>query len=60
MSRPIEATPFEELPAGVQKAIKRDRAIRRLRDRAKQAAAANPDDPMPGIVQGVLDLLEDL
>lgn len=33
--------------------------IARLRERVKQAAAANPDDPMPGIVAGMLDLLED-
>lgn len=39
-------------------AIRADR-VRRLRERVKAASAANPDDPLPGILMGVLDLLED-
>lgn len=37
---------------------KRER-IRRLRERLAQAKIENPDDPLCGIVAGVLDLLED-
>lgn len=33
--------------------------IVRLRDRCRAAQRDNPDDPMPGIVLGVLDLLGD-
>ena len=33
--------------------------IDRLRERVKQARDANPNDPLPGILQGILDLLED-
>ena len=37
---------------------RRDR-IARLRQRVRDAAAANRDDPLPGILAGILDLLED-
>lgn len=37
---------------------RRDR-IARLRERLKQARDANPEDPVPGILAGILDLLED-
>lgn len=37
----------------------REAKLKRLRERVKQAADANPQDPLPGILQGMLDLLED-
>lgn len=37
----------------------RSAKINRLRERVKQAYEANPQDPLPGILQGMLDLLED-
>jgi hypothetical protein len=48
----------EESTRGQAKRSRSDR-IARLRERVKQAAAANREDPIPGILQGVLDLLED-
>lgn len=44
-----------------QRGQERSHAARvdRLRERIKQAAVANPDDPLPGILQGMLDLIAD-
>ena len=33
--------------------------IARLRTRIREAHDANPDDPVPGILAGIVDLLED-
>lgn len=34
--------------------------VERLRNRIKDAATSNPEDPLPGILHGMLDLLEDV
>jgi len=38
---------------------KRQARILRLKERVKQAAAVNRDDPVPGILAGILDLMDD-
>lgn len=34
--------------------------VERLRNRIKDAAMSDPEDPLPGILHGILDLLEDV
>lgn len=49
----------EPQPRRVNVTRSRDK-VGRLRERIAQARAANPDDPVPGILGGIMDLLEEM
>lgn len=50
-----------ERPAGRKISVTRSRdKLNRLRERIAQARAANPDDPVPGILGAIVDLLEEM
>lgn len=49
----------ERKPTSLHVHRSRDK-IERLRERVRQAQQANPDDPVPGILQGIVDLLEEM